>query len=283
MIAKLADQSLASLAVFHTLGEIGTSLLATAIVVILVWCRDVLRYRIAWLGRAMRCVVTRSTYVLVWNDDSKAQSHKLIKHLKPELGRKIIFKALPQPDALRFYPLGSRRTRAVVLLDTDVTKLASNPKHAKQIEDRLDKYVEGGGGLVAGHDVIWRRVRSEKLQKIAGGKLKRFEVFRDRPVQYKINDGQDKHPLRSGLADTFALADGEVCYGEWTSDSVTVYATNDDEAYPLVVAHEYANGRSVWINSGDMTDSGLCQSIAVPDENFIRLLVNAINWVGGQS
>lgn len=283
MVSELARQTPASLALFHALGGVGSSLVATAIVVILVWCRDVLRYRIAWLGRALRCAATRSSYVLVWNDDSKAQSHKLIKHLKPELGRGIIFKALPEPDALRFYPLGPRRTRAVVLLDTDVTKLSPNPKHAEHIEKRLDKYVEGGGGLIAGHDVIWRRVRSHKLQKIAGGTLKRFESFRDDPVQYKIKDGQDEHPLRTGLDDTFALADGEVCFGEWTKDAVTVYATGDNQAHPLVVAREYAKGRAVWLNSGDMTDSGLCQSIAKPDDNFIRLLVNAINWVSAKS
>jgi uncharacterized membrane protein len=165
-----------------------------------------------------------------------------------------------------------------VLLDTDVTKLADDPKVARRLEEHLRAYVTGGGGIVGSHDLIYRRVRSKELQEIFGCRITTFKSYKERPVPYRCTSEGVGHPLADGLPETFELEDGEICWGDWAPDVSVVYTTDDEDRHPLVVAREYADGRVVWINSGDKAE-WLCASLSKPQPEVVTLLNNALKWV----
>lgn len=264
-------------------GNVAVNVLAAGAVVALIWFRDFVLLRLSWAWRWIYSLVTRKRYVLVWIDDDRSHSRKLIKRLGSQsqegvVARPSSCRALRRPRSLLFYPLSYRRTKAVVLFDTDVSKLADEARVARRVEDRVREYVENGGGLIGSHDLIYRRVRSESLQRIFGCRITNFEGVREKPVRYRINPQYGDHPLRRDLGDTFELDDGEVCSGDWAPDVAAIYTTDDEHEHPLVVAREYAEGRLVWVNSGDKAE-WLCGSLARPEEPLVVLLRNALDWV----
>jgi hypothetical protein len=263
----------------NTIAEnIGYNLISTTVVIALVWFRDGI---FLWLGAAYRwiySVVTGKQFVLVWIDDDISVSRKLIRRLHDQEDSRLSFRAIKRPESVLYYPQSQKRTVGIILLDTDVSKLADEPRTARLIEARLRAFVDGGGGLIGGHDLIYRRVRNSELQLVFGCQIVHFLTHREHPVTYRLNPEQVDHPLAVDLTDGFTLDDGEICWGEWEPDATIVFTTNDEHQRPLVVCRESSEGRVVWLNSGDKADS-LCASISTPEEPFVLLLRNALRWV----
>jgi Trehalose utilisation len=258
--------------------NIGYNVISTAVVVALVWFREGIFLRLGAAYRWIYSVMTGKRFVLVWIDDDRNYSHKLIRRLRDQEGDELNFHAIKRPQSVLYYPLSPARTACIVLLDTDVSKLADEPETTGLIEDRLRAFVTGGGGLIGSHDLIYRRTRNEVLQSIFGCQLDQYVTHGEQPVKYRINPEHANHPLAADLPRDFELDDGEVCWGKWLPDTTAVFRTSDENSRPLVVCREYLEGRVVWLNSGDRTDC-LCASIALPEEPFVTLLRNALRWV----
>ncbi len=241
------------------------------------WVRDTIVYRSVWLARTVWCLVTRSRYVLVWNDAGEHHAKILINHLRSRLQDGYRFRCIASPERLQRYPRSHRYTVAIVLIDTDVTKLASNASLATKIEEWLTKYVSKGGALIGTHDVLWRRVRATRLFDVFGGRLTHF-FQHQADTSYHIRAEQSDHPLRTELPDDFQLSDGEACAGEWDASAERIYETVGRDPQPLVVAHEYPDGRCVWLNSGDYGAHGVAASVGAPQPHFVQLVTNAIRW-----
>jgi hypothetical protein len=258
--------------------DVGTGLLTSGVLVALVWFRDYLVHRIAWAWRWCYSVATRKRYVLVWIDDDRSHAQLLSKRLKIANDDRLSLRPLRRPKTLLYFPRSPRRVQAVVLLDTDVTKLADDQGTARRIEEHVREYAARGGGVIGSHDLIYRRVRSTRLQELFGCRITRFKDYQDKPVPYRRTAEGTEHPLAADLPESFALDDGEICWGEWAPDVSVIYTTDDDDRHPLVVAREYAEGRVVWINSGDKAE-WLCASLSKPQPEVVTLLSNALTWV----
>jgi type 1 glutamine amidotransferase len=244
---------------------------------------DLVRRRLFRAGRWVKSRVSRRHYVLVWIDDETGYARKLIKRLREMttaqgLMPETMFHVMTTPRDLLRYPLSRSTTASVILLNTDVSKLADDPAISQAIQARLCRYVEGGGGVIGSHDLIYRRVRAEVLQKMFGCTITQFNSQPIVTYRPRLD-----HPLRKDLSE-FSLSDGEVCWGRWAPDVTVVYDTevcapgHDAHVQPVVVARDFGEGRLVWLNSGDKTD-WLCQSIGAPEEPLVLLLRNALIWV----
>jgi glycerophosphoryl diester phosphodiesterase len=255
--------------------SIGADVASAALVVLLVGFRNVIFLRVGAAYRWLDSVFTRRRFVLVWIDDDRSYADRLIGRLRDhDQASRLNYHAIKRPRDLLFYPRSPKRVAGIVLLDTDVSKLADEPKTADRIEARLKAFIESGGGLIGSHDLIYRRARNEKLQAVFGCKLVDFESYQ--LVPYHLN--QPNHSLAADLPGDFTLNDREVCWGKWSSDVAIVFTTKDKAQRPLVVCREYPKGRVVWLNSGDRGEQ-LCPSIAAPEEPFVLLLRNALRWV----
>lgn len=240
------------------------------------WLRDTILIRSVWFLRWVQVFVTASRFVLVWNDAGPNYAKSLISKMPRDLTRKYRFACIASPESLPRYP--RRRTAAVVLIDTDVTKLAGSQKVADKVEAWLKKHVEKGGALVGTHDVLWRRVRATQLHGVMGGQLKHFDLRDGGDVSYQLCSDQTDHQLRQHLQPSFTLSDGEVCYGDWKNDVQVIYATADAAKRPLVVARDYPKGRCVWLNSGDHGEPDVATSVGEPQKEFVQLVINAVRW-----
>ena len=263
----------------NNLSNVVDGVLTAVVLVVIVWFRDLLVFRGALVGRWVNATVTHRGYVLLWIDDGLGRGRGLVRELREGGPQRAIYRAIESPREVLYFPRNAKRTKAIVLLDTDVTKLADEAKLQEQIESRLKDYVEKGGGIVGSHDLIYRRVRAPELQTTFGGKITSYATLeKDEPVAYAKKPDAE-HPVTEGLPATFELHDGEICWGEWDDDVQALCATADDTHRPLVVARKYAEGRVVWLNSGDKGRSGLCRSIAAPETYFLMLLRNSVGWV----
>lgn len=279
------------LSVLQTVGSIAIGIAASTIFAVLLWLKDHLgQQRVVVCCRWLFSTVTNRSYVLVWLDDeASGTSHAatLISSLQnaavAQSATRLSFANVGRPTGLLFYPLTPRRTRAVILLDTDVTKLADQLAVATRIETNLRKYVEKGGRLVGSHDLIYRRVRATVLQGVLGYTTNDFLDAKNNSVAYKVAAQHSEHFLRTGLADEFVLTDNEVCWGDAppSAGAEVIFYTGaeiEEQYRPLVVTRQHGQGRTVWLNSGDR-GKALCASIATPEDGLVRLLRNAIDWV----
>jgi hypothetical protein len=242
------------------------------------WFRETLFVRSLWLPKLVRAFITRKRYVVLWVDAGEEHAQKLTHQLRRHLTDPYVFQCIASPERVRRYPRWY--LAAVILIDTDVTKLAETQTQSQKIEQWLENYVKKGGALVGAHDVLWRRVRAPELEKVLGGRLTRFDVKNDVDIRYQVCAGAEAHPLTKDLAGSFTLSDGEVCFGTWQPAAKKIYA--DADHHPLVVAHEYFNGRCVWLNSGDFGET-IAVSVGEPQDNFRQLVVNAIQWTTKQT
>lgn len=258
--------------------NIGYNVISTIVVIALVWFRNGIFLRLGVAYRWIYSVVTGKQFVLVWIDDDRSYSRKLIRRLGDQEDRRLSFRAIKRPHSVLYYPQSKKRIGGIILLDTDVSKLADEPQTARRIEARLRAFVNRGGGLIGSHDLIYRRARNKALQSVFGCQIIHFLTYREQPVPYRLNPGQANHPLAVDLPDSFTLDDGEICWGDWAPDATIVFTTDNEHRRPLVVCREYSEGRVVWLNSGDKAD-WLCASIAKPEEPFVLLLRNALHWV----
>ncbi|WP_018683329.1 hypothetical protein [Actinokineospora enzanensis] len=173
----------------------------------------------------------------------------------------------------------SRSVVGIILLITDVTQLSVRPRDRDRLQKRLVRYVHRGGCLVLGHDVIWRRSRNERLQKLAGCSLDTFERSTE-PIRYtRVDSGpraSDHTDLLAALPETMELGDNEVVIGRWNRDVDFLYCWADRPDTPLVTRRSIGDGRVYWVNSGDSDSSGPPRSLARPERPFIILLAALI-------
>lgn len=238
------------------------------------WFRETIFVRSLWLPKFVWRSVNRKRYVLVWIDAGEEHADRLKNRIRETVTGKYAFRSIASPERVRRFP--RRYTAAIVLIDTDVTKLARTQAQSDKIGEWLKKYVRRGGALVGAHDVLWRRVRAPALEVALGGKLTHYEPGNGADTAYHISSGAEQHPMRDGLSDEFSLSDGEVMCGTWQPAAKAIYA--DEHNHELVVAHEYHEGRCVWLNSGDFGEDTVAASVGEPQENFVKLVTNAIRW-----
>lgn len=192
---------------------------------------------------------------------------------------RIRFHFIRSGDDLTYWPLSVRVFAGVLLVVTDVTQLASDPKKRSWLQDRMQRFVERGGVLIATHDALYRRAKNHHLQGLFGGQITRFQQTSTNPVVYRRNESLPDHLVARGFADlppTFSLHDGEILGGTWQADVHIVYAAADREdefkEAPLVTARSVGEGMTFWLNSGDTSASGPPKSVILPQREFLGLI-----------
>jgi hypothetical protein len=248
------------------------------------WAQGV-RYCLGRLAHTILRYVTFRREILLWVDTEPATVRQLAIHLKKQLAascdtgfRRTHVHVLKAPLQVLFHPRKPSVVAAVVLINTDVSKLSVDNKISERIQRHLLKYLEAGGGLVGGHDLIYRRARNEELRNAFGGRIDGFSSVRDSVPYVKI---QPDHPIAKQLPDNFSLKDGEVLATKgWPANAEILFRLDVKEAdkqHALVVARENADGRLVWLNSCDHQDQ-MCASIGDPEPHFVKLLSASVQW-----
>jgi len=219
--------------------------------------------------------------VLLWIDVDNTTAQRIANRLRKNLPY-VHVQLLNAPHEILLYPLTPSVVEAVALISTDVTKLSSDDRIREEIEKNLEHYILNGGGLVAGHDLIYRRTRNTRLIRAFGIEKVKFDSNRTTPVRYEKTAIGANHPLSRRLPDTFSLDDGEVLLITWKNDAqVQVLFQEAGITGPqrgLVATREYEGGRLVWMNSADHGEE-LAKSIATPSDQYIDLLAASIQWV----
>lgn len=195
------------------------------------------------------------------------------------LGRRVKTEIVRDGVDLARCPFSTSTVIGVVLLLTDVTQLSARPRDRAHLQNRLVKYVHSGGCLILGHDVIYRRTRNERLQRLAGCVLDNFKRMEE-PVRYqKVESGPRatiNADLLSALPSSLELGDNEVVIGKWMADVEYLYHWQNDETVPLVTRRTVGDGRVYWVNSGDTDISGPPRALARPEDGFVTLLATLI-------
>lgn len=208
-------------------------------------------------------------HILLWGDFGANILNRIVKRLG--MPDEYYMEILTEPIELLSKNLAL--IDSIVLIDTDVTKLASTDFALERINQALEKYVLDGGKLIATHDIIYRRTRNETLQKMFGCCISHFQQAKE--VQYNKTEACKEYEIFGELPEQFSLIDDELCWGELAPD-VNVFFENED-GIPLVFSREYGKGLCVWMNSGDFKKYP-SESILKPDANFIALLKSMILW-----
>jgi hypothetical protein len=236
----------------------------------------------------IRRYLTLRREILLWIDTDYGTVQQLADHVRKQLQaltagnlRRARVHAMKLPREILQHPMRPSIVAAIILINTDVSKLSADDKVREQIQDRLLKYLGRGGGLVGCHDVIYRRARNDRLQQAFGGKIDGFSLLKEQPVEYVRNPDQANHPIVKALDEKFTLKDGEILATKgWRRDAQVLFlSTEEPEPHNLVVAQEYLKtGRLVWLNSCDHQDS-ICPSIGEPQTHFVTLLSASVQWV----
>lgn len=226
--------------------------------------------------------------ILLWIDTDFGTVQRLADHVRHQLQavttgnlRRARIRAMKFPREILLHPIKPSIVAAIILINTDVSKLSADDKVREQIQDRLLKYLSRGGGLVGCHDVIYRRARNERLQQAFGGRIDGFSILKEQPVEYVRNPAQENHPIVKGLEEKFTLMDGEILATKgWPRDAQVLFMSGEKtDPHNLVVAQEYLKtGRLVWLNSCDHQDP-ICPSIGNPEPHFVTLLSASVQWV----
>lgn len=246
-------------------------------IVIFLWFRDYFLEKIWVLYHFLSTKLIRGKYVLIWNDDHLDYSIKIGQKLSEKADSSILFKSIRTPKEIFNFSINPSVVQAIILIVSDVTKLSEDMKIQQRIQDWLISYLEKGGGIIGGHDIIYRRVRNDKLEDAFGGRINDFERL-DSKVKYIRNPNIGEHEISKSLPNSFELDDGEIIWGKWIEDTTCIFETGGDNPKPLVVSRKYMRGKLVWINSGDKKDE-IARSIRLPEANLIILLHNCINWI----
>ena len=210
--------------------------------------------------------------VYVWSDINLAFSRKLARHTGNVLGQSFTFKLLE--DANDMWKLDVSSADIVVLIVTDGTKLSENDRTRKEINLKIESYVDNGGILIGFHDLIYRRCRNKKLEDIFGCQLNNFRRTEE-PLRYIKTDNCDTFPSLRAIPSVLQLYDGEICWGTWSNDSLVLFQSEDFK--PLVVFREYGGGGVIWINSGDYRTFPP-KSLAQPQKELTELFAGLIRF-----
>jgi len=227
--------------------------------------------------RFLKSLIIRRKYILIWNDNHLSTSEKIAKHLKKKgITERIV--CLNAPYELLKFPLRPSAIKMIILIVSDVTKLAASEQLSNQIEQKLVDYVCDGGTLFGTHDIIYRRCRNLMLQQAYSCEINNFQRF-EAPIKALRVQGALAHPLLRGLPEQITFDDGEVCWGNWGHEAkpllVTAESVNNSGQVPLLVAKHFGhNGMLIWLNAGDKGKE-LCKSLTRPQSAVIQLLYNA--------
>jgi len=211
------------------------------------------------------------TSLVVWTDATLAVSEKLVRSLNathPNLKGM----AIEQAQDLLTMHLHPGSPEALLLISTDVTKLSDHEKTRLQLNRTLEEYVRGGGVIVGGHDLVYRRSRNDGLQRIFGININEFRRM-EGPVRYIFDSTASFEPEAFDLPREFALHDGELCWGSSAPDCEVLYRS--EEGTPLVVLREYGAGCCAWINTGDYREYPP-RSLLVPERPLVSLLLGLL-------
>jgi hypothetical protein len=271
-------------------GNIIDGIAATAVVALLATFWHYLGHGIrhAWyrLLYTIRRYLTWRREILLWIDADSGTVQRMAQHLRAQLQatagnlRRARIHTMRYPREILYHPMTPSIVAAIILINTDVSKLSADDKIREQIQDRLLKYMGKGGGIVGCHDVIYRRARNERLQQAFGGRIDGFSMIRDQPVEYVRNPAHADHPIAKALDEKFTLMDGEILATKgWRRDAQVLFSsTESPDPHSLVVAQEYLKSRLVWLNSCDHQDP-ICRSVGEPQPHFVALLSASVQWV----
>lgn len=237
-------------------------------------------YFIKITRRKIKLLITRKKYILIWNDHSEDTSKRITTELK-KTHKKFLYREIDEPRDLLYFPSGYKYVKLIILIDTDVTKFSEIPIEREKIQLKLKEHINRGGSLFGTHDIIYRRVRNELLQKLYGCQLNNFKR-ENSPIEAIVATEHSNHPLLNGISEPLQFDDGEVCWGKWAPSSLTLIMTkkgfNKRKSVPLLVVRKGVNnGFLIWMNSGDKF-VGLCKSIGEPQEKFIKIIRNALTY-----
>lgn len=258
--------------------NISGNIITESVVIIFAVFRNRILRIMRRIYHSLTVLFTRKRYVLIWNDDDIAHSRKISKNLEKKYPS-IRFKSLDTPKEIFNFTKKSSVIQTIIFIVSDVTKLSEDKKVKEEIQTWLVDFLGKDGGIIGTHDLIYRRVRNDKLEIAFGCQLNNFKRIEGK-VRYIKNPAFKNHKMLKDLPDSFELDDGEILWGKWREDENTtcLFQTEGENPKPLVVAREYSRGRAVWINSGDKKDN-ISKSISQPEENFVGLLGNAIDWI----
>jgi type 1 glutamine amidotransferase len=147
-------------------------------------------------------------------------------------------------------------------------------------EKRQQNFLElldRGVGVVAMHHSIAAFQNWPEYRRIIGGRFRLKSNYPDDPSDYKhdvdipVHIEQPRHPVTPNMAD-FVVNDEVYSRCDFEPDN-TVLATTDhpDSDRPLVWVRKYRNARVCYIMGGHGPS-------AYADENFRRIVKNAISW-----
>jgi len=255
---------------------ISSNALYAALIFTIIWANNFFVRCALVIFHFLYAIFSLKKYILIWNDDDIAYSMKISKKLEHEYPT-VLFRSLSTPKELLNFPKNSFVVKSVILIVSDVTKLSEDKSIKDKIQNWLIKFLGKGGGIIGTHDIIYRRVRNDRLEKAFGCQLNNFKRIEGK-VKYIKNRTVINHIMVKDLPDLFEMDDFEILWGNWDHDIIRIFQTEGNDSKPLVVAREYSRGKVVWINSGDKKDH-IPKSISQPESEFIILLRNAIKWV----
>lgn len=259
--------------------NISAAIIAAGLLFIIFWFRNYFAEKL-WLAlHFVIAILGAKRYVLIWNDDSFDHSERIGGILAKQYAR-VTLKALSTPRGILNFPSNPSIVKAIILIVSDTTKLSEEKNIKDRIQNWLVTYLYRGGGIIGTHDVIYSRVRNQKLEEVFGGQITDFKRTEGK-VKYVRNPDIEKHEILRELPDSFELDDGEVLWGNWRESTTCIFQTEGENPKPLVVAREFAKGRVVWLNSGDKREE-IAKSILSPEEHFVILLRNALDWTSGK-
>lgn len=210
-------------------------------------------------------------------DDTGLTAQNLVRKLTTS-NPKLHFVVLKSGADLLNWPRRPALISAIILLVTDVTPLALEASMANRIDTFLEKYSLAGGTLILGHDAIYRRASTARIQQLAGCRITKFRP-EDRNTHYTLNTSNASRlnpNVLSQLPSSMAMNDREIVGGDWASDVETIYSLKSDPSWPLVTIRASASGNVFWCNSGDTNASGPPESFLIPPNEFIALMSSLV-------
>lgn len=148
-------------------------------------------------------------------------------------------------------------------------------------QQAMEEFIRAGNGFVGVHSAT----DTEYDWSWYGGLVGAYFDSHPSPQPAVVNVTQEEHPVMAGLPARIETSDEWYNFSGLPAPEVTVLATVDESTYdggtmgdphPIVWAHEYDGGRSVYAAFGHSSEDF--------EEPFMRqLLANAVLWAAGSA
>ena len=115
---------------------------------------------------------TNLKHVLIWGDFDNGIVEKIIS--KFNLTSEYYIEVLDEP--VEILSKCKDNIDSIIFIVTDVTKLSNNEHTLELINLALVNYVRNGGKLICTHDIIYKRTRNSRLQKMFGCTVTEFRA-----------------------------------------------------------------------------------------------------------